>query len=197
MKISAIILAAGRSSRFGKPKVLHDFNGKPFLRCICENLQSAGIRDIVLVLGYKAQTYLPLLPEQNLFQVVINEYFDYGQFSSLCKGLQAVPKTSKGVIMCLIDQPHIKAETYSAILNAGLKNKDKFIIPRFRGRGGHPLFIPAAYFEKILSYSPRHSLRDVLRDYPNNIKHYEVADEGILEDIDTAEDLNRLQNKYS
>ena len=196
-KISALILAAGKSQRFGSPKVLATFHGKPFLRLIRQNLQQAEIDKIVLVLGFQAEKYIAQLPDRKNFKIVINPDYERGQFFSLRKGLQSLPEGTEAVLMCLIDQPHISAETYRALLQSGRKNKNAVIIPTFRGKGGHPIVLPSSLFQEILVAPENFTLRDVLAQNKDRVRRIEITDYGILEDIDTPEDLARLERKFS
>jgi CTP:molybdopterin cytidylyltransferase MocA len=192
----ALILAGGKSQRFGSPKVLAHFNGIPFLRLMRQNLQQAGMENIVLVLGHRAEQIMPILPDREAFKVVVNADYEQGQFSSLRRGIQALGKTNEAVLMCLIDQPHITSATYRTLLEAHRKNPQAIIIPTFRERGGHPVVLPAALFPSILAAPQTATLRDILREHSEMVLRLRVDEAGILDDIDTPEDLKRLEEQY-
>ncbi len=193
-RFAAIILAAGESSRFGTPKVLHNFKGKPFLSRIVDSLRSSGIEEILLVLGYRAESFIPQLPAVKISQVVINHDYRQGQFSSLQAGLRDMDKESAGAILCLIDQPHLMPLTYCSVIQQAVENPGHIIIPSRNARGGHPIFLPEWLFAEILSAIPRTTLRDLLKKYPKKTLRLEVGDDGLTEDIDTPEDLKRLES---
>ncbi len=127
LNLSAIILAAGRSQRFGAPKVLQRFNGIPFLTKIKNNLQQAGLGEMILVLGHQARELIPGLPEAEDFKIVINERYDLGQLSSLQAGLKKVNPHAQGVMMCLVDQPHVPCSVYQALVRAFKQQKNYFL----------------------------------------------------------------------
>jgi CTP:molybdopterin cytidylyltransferase MocA len=192
----ALILAGGKSQRFGSPKVLARFNGIPFLRLMRQNLQQAGMENIVLVLGHRAGQILPVLPDRGTFKIVVNADYEQGQFSSLRRGIQALGKTNEAVLMCLIDQPHITPGTYRTLLEAHRENPQAIIIPTFRERGGHPVVLPAALFPSVLAAPQTATLRDILREHSEMLLRLSVDDAGILDDIDTPEDLKRLEGHF-
>lgn len=195
---AAIVLAAGRSERFGAPKVLQSFKGIPFLTRIRKHLQVVGIFKIVLVLGHQADDLVEQLPEKEHFKIVVNENYQLGQMSSLQKGLQAIQTSVKGVLMCLVDQPHVSLSVYQQLLQTAVQHHNQFLIPEFKGRGGHPIIIPADFFQEILDTDARKfTLKDVLRLNHEFVRRVNVNDSSILEDIDTKEMLKLLEKKYS
>ncbi len=193
----AIILSGGRSRRFGAPKVLQSFLGEPFLTRISKNLIQAGINNIVLVLGHKAEELLPKILQAKEITIAINKHFHKGQLSSLQTGLQTMGRDVKGVLMCLVDQPHVTAQTYLKLLTEAEKKTESFLIPSFKRQGGHPVFIPSRFFKEILEIEAQeNSLKTVIRAHPQNVHYIDVDDPAVLEDIDTQERLRELERKY-
>ena len=189
-----MILAAGKSQRFGAPKVLQQFDGKPFLTRVLDSLLKTGIRENYLILGFNAKKMIPLLPEIENLNIVINKNFENGQFSSLQTGVSNFKAIYCGLLICLIDQPHIKSETFQNIGRKVVSNPEKIIIPVYNNRGGHPVFVPGSLFPEIVKNSSEKSLRDVFSNHQDLILRIDIKDPGILEDIDTPADLNRLEN---
>ncbi len=195
-KITAFILAAGESRRFGAPKVLQVFADIPFLRRIRQNLQDIGIERPILVLGYQAQKLIPQIPNPEAFDIVVNPNFENGMFSSVQTAINAQPKSSIGTLLCLIDQPHIRPATYQRLMQSATAHPHSVIIPTFNQRGGHPIYIPSELFDLIRNAPPNSTLRALLNQYKNLILRIEVNDFGITEDIDTPEDLIRLEKMF-
>ncbi len=194
MSIGAIILAAGKSERFGGPKVLQRFHGIPFLTCIMRSLHQAGVERIILVLGHQADKLIPQLSEAENVQVVINKMYKEGQFSSLQSGIQFIDCSLSGVLLCLIDQPHLHPPIYQSIIRNAQALPKKILLPTYKCRGGHPVYLPSWIFPEITAQPPTISLRDLFSRFPDEIVRIEVDDPGILEDIDTRADLNRLED---
>ncbi|APF20773.1 nucleotidyltransferase family protein [Caldithrix abyssi] len=194
---SAVILAAGRSQRFGAPKALQSFNGVPFVTRIRKNLEERGIQEMVLVLGFQAQNLIPHIPDVGYFKIAVNSNFDLGQFSSLQVGLQQVHPQAKGIVMCLVDQPHVASTTYLRLLESARRFPRAFLLPRFANRGGHPVIIPAVFFKEIIQADARQvTLREIMLKHAKDIRRVAVDDPAVLEDIDTRETLLELEKKY-
>lgn len=196
IKIPAIILAAGKSERFGAPKVLQTFAGQPFLRRIVNSLRTAGVAEILLILGHNAKKIIPALPETGKLKILVNERFETGQFSSLQSGIANLPAGSSACILCLIDQPFLSGDTVKQLRKTGQRNPDKIIIPTYQNRGGHPVYLPRNLFGSVIGEPSSHSLRDVLQKNRNLIIRREIADPFIVEDIDTIADLKRLEKRF-
>jgi len=192
--IGAVILAAGKSERFGSPKVLQQFHGLPFLSCITRSLRQAGVEKIILVLGHRADKVIPQLAEAETVQVVINNRYEEGQFSSLQVGIQSLEFSLGGILLCLIDQPHLQVSIYQIIIKKAQALPKKILVPAYQCHGGHPVFLPGWIFPEITAQPSTISLRELFSRFPDEIVRIEVDDPGILEDIDTRADLNRLED---
>ncbi|HKJ66523.1 MAG TPA: nucleotidyltransferase family protein [bacterium] len=196
-QMSAMILAGGESRRFGAPKVLQSFCDKPFLTRIVDALTASELRQVYLVLGYKAETFRRKLPETGPLYIVKNPEYKYGQFSSIQAGIKALDNETLGVLSCLIDQPHILPYTYHAVIMSACSAPNKIIIPTYQSRGGHPVYIPSTLFPEIVSSPPSWTLRDIFDDNSEEILRVEINDPGLTEDIDTKKDLRRIEVMYA
>ena len=115
--ISAIILAAGDSSRMGSPKALLKLGNRNFIEEVCVALSEAGIEDICAVLG-SHHAAITGLWKRGSERIVINPEPEKGQISSLRCGLKDVPGNAEAVLICLVDQPLVKAGTIKKIIEA-------------------------------------------------------------------------------
>lgn len=192
--IAAVILAGGKSERLGAPKLLLKFKGTPFFKCITSSLRRAGIENIIIVLGHQADILLPQVQKEENLTVVINEKYEEGQFSTLKAGIQALDFPVTGVLICLIDQPHFEPSVYSSILKHAQDSSKKILIPTYKSRGGHPIYIPSWIFPEIIAQPATITMRELIYRCPQEIVRLKLDKPGILEDIDTMEDLIRLEN---
>lgn len=191
---AAVILAAGKSERFGAPKVLQLFRGELFVTRIVSALAGAGIESIFLVLGHQAQQHMARLPKLSSVTFVINENYPFGQFSSVQAGLAALgPIPACGMFLCLIDQPHLQSQTFATLVQASQQQPQHIIIPTCQNRNGHPIYIPSWLFPTILAAPKTATLRQILNSNADRFAKIQVADAGILLDIDTPADLERLE----
>ena len=199
MDVGAIILAAGKSERFGSPKVLQSFLEQPYTVRILSNLRSAGIHDqnVALVLGHKFEEFRAKLPDLGKTSIIDNPNYELGQFSSIRSGIGAMTKKAvDGALMCLVDQPHLRSQTFKVVLDTGEDNPEKIIIPAYQDRGGHPVYIPKFLFKKILEYSDTSTLRDVFNEHRESIIRIPVNDPGLLKDTDYPKDLKEVESLY-
>jgi len=193
--LPAIILAAGESRRMGQLKPLITINGKTFLLHIVDELTRAGITKIYVVVGYRAEI---IIRESKLTgaEFIINEKYQQGQFSSLQAGIRQLEQGERGVIVCLGDQPQIKAQWIFRLMEAFNKNDPLIVVPKFQGKRGHPIIYSSRLFSEILSMSPTQTAHALSKNHADKIQEVEMEDRGILLDADKPEDLETLRGEF-
>ncbi len=188
---SAILLAAGRSLRMGRPKQLLPVRGKPAVRYCAENIIAAGIADVVAVVGPGAgeiEAALQGLP----LRIVRNPDPDSDMAASVRTGLDAVAAASRSVLVCLADHPLVSAGTIRAIVDESRTHPVKIIIPRYAGRRGHPTLFPRSIINEVFKAK---NLRDLIIEHAAHVHHLDLHDEGIVLDMDTEKDYEELRRK--
>lgn len=189
-KYSAIILAAGYSSRMGELKPIMDFNGiTPIERCI--NLfKNCGINNIIVVTGYQNDRVQDFLKVG--IKNIINNQYSEGMFSSVQAGVEAVSEDTNAFFLLPVDIPSVKEHTIRRLLESYEKIDDGVLFPTFNNEKGHPTLISCSLIKEILTQKPSGGLRDILNDHKEKWYFQEVADRGILLDMDTQSDLKTL-----
>lgn len=196
-RIGAIVLAAGESSRMGSPKPLLKINDETFVDRIVATLKAAGIKEIVLVLGHNADLIKAGAKLQGV-EIVINQDYRKGQFSSLLAGLRLLAqKPLDGALVWLVDHPAIPSSVIRLMMAEFYLSKKAIIIPKFGGRRGHPVIFGQELFSEILSLPPEESARAVLRNNADKILEVECDEEAILWDIDSPSDYESLLARLS
>lgn len=185
-----IILAAGKSQRMGRLKPLIQIQGKTFLQHISDQLFKAGITDIRIVVGFRAQE-IEKQCQAGQVQFVHNPLYEKGQFSSLLAALTALEWPQRGALVCLGDQPHIRHRWVEALLHAHREKPDALIRPRFGRRNGHPVIYPGRLIPEIRTMSPDDTAKRIWRDHADEIVTVEL-DPDILLDADTPEQLQDI-----
>jgi molybdenum cofactor cytidylyltransferase len=192
MRISAIILAAGGSSRMGRPKQLLPLGASTVLAKTIETVRSAAVDELVLVLGAHAEAIRQQLPPEGL-KVVMNPAYQQGMATSLCAGLAAVDEQSDAALIVLGDQPFIRPQTFNQIITEYRRARAQIIIPTCQGNRGNPVLLDRALFPEVMALEGDIGCRAIFPNHLEEIVKVEVEDAGILQDLDRPEDYDRLK----
>ncbi len=187
--IRSIILAAGSSSRMGRPKALLDVGGLTFLDHILRNHRALGL-PVTVVLG-EHQAEIRAAVNLSEAAVLVNPHPELGPLSSLKIGLES-SREHQAVIIHPVDHPLVRMETLQALLDAHRNSPEGIIIPEFGARRGHPVLFPRLYFEELHAAPLDQGARYVVRTHPESAIAVKVPDEGVIQNIDTPEDYERL-----
>ncbi|EIW20255.1 MULTISPECIES: DVU_1551 family NTP transferase [Pelosinus] len=194
-KMGAVLLAAGYSSRMVKCKSLLPLGGLRVIERGINTFRQAGIMDITVVVGHWADELIPILDELKV-SYVFNEKYSEGMFSSIVKGVQSLQAETKAFFLLPSDMPLVKSHTVRLLGRAFNKIKADIIYPVFQKHRGHPPLIGANCFPEILLGNTRGGLRQILERREGNAYEVEVFDEGILLDLDTHEDYQKIMTGY-
>ncbi|MCC7117265.1 MAG: nucleotidyltransferase family protein [Anaerolineales bacterium] len=179
--ISAIILAAGKSTRMGQNKMLMKWGNATVLETVLGTLRDAGVEDLVLVAGRELQV------EGDGLRVVINESADE-MLSSIQLGLRSQKAESEAALICLGDQPQMESASVRAVCAAYQSNKSNLVAPSYHMRRGHPWLIARPLWDEVLKMGNAQSPRDFLKRHADEIHYVNVATPTILQDLDTPAD---------
>ena len=185
-----MILAAGEGRRIGGNKALRQINGKSFLEAVIVPMLNIALDPLIVVIGTNAPLKTILINLNVNFE--INDNWQSGQFSSLKAGMTALPKNIPGVMISLVDHPKVKSETYKLLCHIFMENSKKIILPIYNGRRGHPIIIPRVLIDEILKAPDDSNLKEIIWQHTGLVLEQLVDDPGILQDIDTEEDLKKI-----
>ncbi|MBP3645407.1 MAG: nucleotidyltransferase family protein [Clostridia bacterium] len=189
MRCSAVIAAAGLSSRMHAFKPLLDLNGQSIIGNVIASLTGAGVDEIVVVAGYRADDLIRHLEKTDVRVVINPQYAVSGMLDSLKLGIRALTRPYDGIYLTPGDVPLVRPETIARLRCEGLPA----LRPVCKGHGGHPVYISAGYIPQILNYSGGNGLRGALQQI--GCCDVGVEDTGVLLDADTPEDFARLRRK--
>src|SRR5437016_2190278 len=114
---AGVVLAAGSSSRMGRPKALLDAGGRTFLEKVCATVAGAGVQPVLVVLAHDAQEVAAALPNDCV--AVPNPNPELGQVSSMALGLEAALQLGKRwALVALVDHPEVSIETARLLAEA-------------------------------------------------------------------------------
>jgi len=194
--ISSIILAAGSSQRMGTPKALLKIGEQTFLRHIVEQLHSARITDIVVVLGAGAEEVRKSLTWFD-GKIALNSDWQKGQLTSIISGLNKLdpaatgPDEIRGAMICPVDHPLISQSILVDLLQGYWKSHKKIIVPVFRETRGHPVIFSKDLFDEIRHAPADVGARAVVYNHPDDLHEVPVNEEGVIINIDTQEDYKK------
>jgi molybdenum cofactor cytidylyltransferase len=193
--IPGVLLAAGKSSRMGRPKALLPIGmtGETFLDRITRTLIDGGIEDIVVVVGADAEAIRSGARNTPGVRIVDNPDYERGQLTSLLAGLRAIdaPHVS-AVLVTLIDVPLFIASTVRALVNAHRERGAAIVRPVSGDRHGHPVIFDRSLFDELRNADLSQGAKQIVRAYASDIVEVPVADEGAFTDIDTPKDYERF-----
>lgn len=188
MNISAIILAAGQSKRMGQPKMLLPWGNTTVLGKVIETIQNAGVEDILVVTG-GARIEVEKIAAQYKVRVSHNENFENGEMlESIQLGIREQITQSKGVLICLGDQPQVKERSVRIVCEMFLTQKSSIVVPSYQMRRGHPWLVASELWGEILQMHAPESMRGFLNKHADEIFYIEHDSPDILQDLDTPDD---------
>ncbi len=188
----AIVLAAGRSSRFGRPKALAGAGETTFITQILQVLADADVEERVVV-GRPGDDALSVEVAKATppARLVVNAEPDRGQLSSLIAGLNAVDGVDvAGAIVLLVDMPLVTAPTIRRLIDASRTSNALVVRAVYDGRHGHPVIFKRAAFDALRRADPSVGAKAVVHALGS--EDVPVADRGVVQDIDTPADYERL-----
>jgi molybdenum cofactor cytidylyltransferase len=187
--VAGIILAAGGSQRFGRPKPLLDWQGEPFVRRVTRTALEAGLSPVVLVTGCQADSVAAAAAGLDV-QVVDNPDWSAGQSASLRAGLAALPPEVGAAVFLLADQPQAPAALIEALAARHAETLAPLVAPLAGGRRANPVLFDRVTFADLAALQGDVGGRAVFSRY--SIEYVPWLDERIALDVDTPQDYQRL-----
>jgi molybdenum cofactor cytidylyltransferase len=189
--ISAIVLAAGASARFGQSKQLMRLGDKTILEHVLDVVAQTKIDHVVVVLGANAaeiRRHIAFAKQR----VIVNEDHLKGMSTSIHAGLRTLTAQSDAAMFVLGDQPLVKPQTLDTLIDEYLRTKAPIVIPTYRGARGNPVIIDRSVFPRVMDLRGDVGFRSLFTDYSGALAKVEVDDVGIVTDIDTQDDLDEI-----
>ncbi|MDC7226769.1 MAG: NTP transferase domain-containing protein [Spirochaetales bacterium] len=201
--ITAVIAAAGYSSRMSAHKALYPIGDELVIERAVRILSDGGVDRVYAVTGYKRQLLHPVLRRmQSDYPLAIIENPDYkrGMFSSVLAGVRALPDETEGFLMLPVDYPFVEPRTVAMLIESADHSDADIISPVYNGNPGHPPFIKYTVFNAILEADENapdfRGLHSVLSSPAFRTESVEVDDCGILDDIDDDSEYRSMIKKH-
>ncbi|MEV0616070.1 nucleotidyltransferase family protein [Nonomuraea sp. NPDC050404] len=183
-KVAGLLLAAGEGSRLGRPKALVEYAGERLVDRGVRLLEEGGCHPVVVVLGAATLQVRGAV-------TVRNPDWASGMGSSLRLGLAALPEAAESVVVALVDQPLIEPGAVRALIGSGAAG---LAVATYGGLRRNPVLISRAHFAGVAGLAVGDvGARPYLKAHPELVTEVPCDGHGDPSDVDTPEDLARLQ----
>jgi molybdenum cofactor cytidylyltransferase len=198
--LSAVILAAGDSTRMGSPKAaLLTPDGATFVGRLVTTLREAGVDDLVIVTGRHHDAVVESIARDHQSttpRIVRNPDPSRGQLSSLLTGMEIVmtPQTD-AMLMTLVDVPLVRVSTVTAVIDEWRRTRAPIVRPAIGDRHGHPVIFDRVLFDELRRAPLDAGAKSVVRAHEHEIVNVPVDDEGCVRDVDTPSDYEEMRGE--
>jgi molybdenum cofactor cytidylyltransferase len=188
VKVGAVVLAAGGSSRLGRPKQLLVHEGRTLVRRAAEAAVAAGCEPVVVVLGAHGEAVAAELAGLPV-RTVDNPEWQEGMGRSLRVGVKALPEV-EAVLVLLCDQLRVDSAHLRALVDTFTRTRSPIVASGYDGARGVPALFSRSLRSELEALEADQGARKVIVREPSRV--VEVPLPGGSEDVDTAADLSRL-----
>ena len=180
--MTAVVLAAGGSTRFGSPKQLHEWEGQALLQHVVMQVLAAPVQQVFVVLGAYFEEIAPLFYGWPV-TLINNHDWEQGQSTSVQAGLRACATGTQAVMFVLGDQPNLPADLLLELVDTHRRTLAPIVAPRHGERRGNPVIFDRQCFPELLSITGDTGGRPLFERYRDQVEWVE-SDEGVFLDID-------------
>jgi molybdenum cofactor cytidylyltransferase len=191
--VAALILAAGASSRMGRPKQLLDWDGRPLVRAAAEVALAAQLDPLLVVVGGAQAQVTEALAGLPL-RLIANPDYAAGQSTSLRAGIAALSQDVDAVVVLLGDQPFVTATIVARLVAEWQTSGALIVAPTYAGQRGNPVLFAHPVIPELLAVQGDQGARAVVAADHSRIHLVAFDDSRPLTDIDTPEDYERLRD---
>ena len=187
-----ILLAAGSSSRLGRPKQLLKYNSHTLLQHSLQIAIASNAHNIVVVLGAHAENIKEDIDHQNI-HIAINSSWQEGMASSIHCGIKAMAEISpsvEGIIIMVCDQPHTSTILLNKLLDTYQQTKKEIVASGYENIIGTPVYFHRSLFPELLQLAGDKGARNLIRRYADKVEVVPFPEGKI--DIDTELDYREL-----
>jgi molybdenum cofactor cytidylyltransferase len=191
--VAAIVLAAGRGTRFGRePKLLARLGGKPLARQVVEAAASSIADPVIVVTGHRADEIEASLRGLTI-HIVHNASFAQGLSTSLKAGFAALPEKVKAAVVLLGDMPFIEADLINGLVDGWREmGQPAALVPTLNGKRGNPVVLSRELKCMVNGLSGDAGAGPGLRGR-SGVVEWPTTNPAILQDIDTPDEIGKFE----
>ena len=195
-RVAGVVLAAGGSTRFGQPKQLLEWEGRPFVVRVVDAALAAGLEPVVVVLGNAAERVRAALADRPVL-LAMNWRWEEGLSTSVQTGLMALPPDVEGAVFLQADQPLVSPGLLRRLVERFEEGEARIVHPVAEGRRATPVLFHRALFPELAGVRGDKGGRELIARHAAMVATVEVEDPALLMDVDTPEDYRRLSRLRS
>lgn len=193
--VSAILTAAGESTRMGQLKPLLRWRGTSLVEHQINSLVDGGASDVVVVLGHGSEEVRSQICSSHA-NIVLNTHYRLGKTTSVKAGLRSINPQADVVLLMAVDQPRTD-EIIRTVIDAHVKAASLITSPRYRSHGGHPLAFSTSLKGELKRISEqRQGIREVFQAHRHDVNEVEIDDPMILLDLNTRLEYEQAFERY-
>ena len=191
MKTGVILLAAGSSSRLGRPKQLLNYQGKTLIQHSIEVALDSAMNDLVVVLGSNSELIQTGIESKEV-PVLVHEHWEEGMSSSMQCGLRYLIETSQveQVILMLCDQPYVTQDLLDQLMNGKKASRKGIVACSYSGTVGVPALFDQHYFQELLALKGTEGAKKVILNHQADTFLVDFPMGAV--DLDTKEDVQKF-----
>lgn len=188
--IAILLLAAGSSSRMGRPKQLLDIHGTPLLRHSVEAALGVSSGKVVVVLGSNENAHRNVLKGLPV-DIVVNHYWKDGMGSSIKTGLHYIVQDhgdAKAILIMVCDQPALTSNHLNTLIDQYRRSDKKIVASSYHDTLGVPVVFGRSFFSNILMLRDDQGAKKIIEQFSEQVMAVPFAPGAI--DLDTMADYN-------
>ena len=189
--VLGMVLAAGGSTRMGRPKQLAELDGRPLLAHVLAAVGDAPVDRVVVALGGAASEVLDRVDLGRADPLVVEGWAE-GMGHVLASTLAQAGDDWAAVVVLLGDQPLVPGDAVARLIEAWRAGAGPVVTATYGGRPGHPKLFDRQLLPDLLRLTGDTGARDLLAAHPDRVHRVEVGDLGSDADIDVEADLQRV-----
>ena len=190
-QVLGVVLAAGGSTRMGRPKQLAELDGRPLLAHVLAAAGAAPVDRVIVALGGAAGEVLDRV-ELGRAEPLVVEGWAEGMGHVLASTLAQAGEDWAAVVVLLGDQPLVTGRAVARLVEAWRAGAGPVVTATYGGRPGHPKLFDRRLLPDLLRLTGDTGARDLLAAHPERVDRVEVGDLGSDADVDVEADLERV-----
>ncbi|MDO8749774.1 MAG: nucleotidyltransferase family protein, partial [Dehalococcoidia bacterium] len=179
----------------GRQKALLPWRGTTLIQYQIQALLDAGVAEVVVVLGYRAETLRPLVEPFPGAKTALNLRYRTGRSSSVRAGLRKIEQRAQDMLVLGVDQPR-SAEAVRMVMEAHRRLGSLITYPAFRGKGGHPIIFSSALLPELMRIKEsRQGLREIVERHRSDVVRLEVENAEVVLDLNRPEEYQQAMEE--